>query len=231
MSTSEDNNVVFERGEIWFANLDKFRFNRSEVSSVQEGIRPVVVCQTNRGKCSPIVLIAPISAVIRERGYQFLQDIKLQEQSQIHYEQLGPISRSQLLQKIGKLNAQQMKEMDLRSVIPLGLTVSSILHINGVVVDESYSIRGGTDTLFSARMSLEFYEKKFKFSGGEFIEFFGPGYKRYLTGDLVSMSELLETLAGLKFAYNIINNKEASRQFHSNHNNNTSQELATREAL
>jgi mRNA-degrading endonuclease toxin of MazEF toxin-antitoxin module len=199
------------KGNLWYVKLP-----RDKHGSVQSGRRPCVVCQSNFGMNSPILIVAPVSSADK-KAYPFLQEVTnvndlasgetWDPSSKIHFEQLISISRAQLDEYIGKLSSAQKIEMDLRLAVPLDLVKSSYLHINRVkVYDKCTDVSKGTN--FKGRVYMEFFTKSFSFSATEFLAHFGPEYKYYLESDYASLSELLETLKGLKFLYHFIDRNE-----------------------
>lgn len=190
--------VEVRRGDLWYANLPKDR-----TGSEQQGERPCCICQAEKGLNSPVLTVAPVSASIKERKYPFLQDIDSIKSSQIHYEQLITIDRRLLTRRIGRLGKNELAEMDLRLAVPIGLSMTSYLHIKNIEVTEIHSLGGGGH-LYICKVVTEFFVQSFKFTTRKFLDYFGEEYAYLLQSDRFTISEFLETLNGLKFFYSLV---------------------------
>lgn len=171
--------------------------------SVQSKTRPCVIVQSNYGAQSPVFMVAPLSSEFRDSSYPFLQEIKLLEDSQIHYEQIQTVSRRQLIKHLGEMTPAQKLEMDMRLAVPLDLTKTSILHFNRIEICDSYVPLSGERT-FKGRAHMTLFKKKFKFTEQEFVDYFGEDCRPYLFADYATLEEFLERLQGLKFLYYFI---------------------------
>ena len=187
------------RGDVWNAYVIKeIGIKDSELSSIQHGKRPYVVCQAKKGCASPVLTCAPISTAER-RDYPFNQKITLDEDSIIHYEQLIQIPRANFISKIATLNKEQMMEMDMRLSVPIDLCSSSILHIQRIVVDEV--LTEDNMLVYLGRMVLKYYVVKFKFSEVDIVTKMGISPESLRKVTKPQFSDLLSTLKGLKFVY------------------------------
>jgi mRNA-degrading endonuclease toxin of MazEF toxin-antitoxin module len=199
------------RGEVWMVD-DSFSFDAfaGKNSSVQQvlGVRPYLICQSNMGSSSPVVLASSVSSSIREnKNYHFIQDIFLEKDSQIHYEQVNLLPKFAFVKRIGKLSLEKIKEMDLRLAIPLALDKSSILHIEGVIVSDSEIWK--SEQVYWGVVKYRFFDRKIRFTKQDFINFFGTAKSYVLENHVSFISEFLETLHGLKFVYSVIIAREA----------------------
>jgi len=113
-----------KRGEIYYAELFPF------VGSEQGGLRPVLIIQNNVGnKYSPTVIAAAITSqatkkplpthvVVSESKYGLPKD------SVVLLEQIRTISKSRLQEYVGRLTEEDMKKVDRRLGISLGLRIA-----------------------------------------------------------------------------------------------------------
>ncbi len=112
------------RGDMYYADLSPV------IGSEQGGIRPVVVIQNDTGnRHSPTVIVAAITSkstkavlpthvAIPRNGHGLKQD------SMVLTEQIRTIDRRRLKEYIGRLNVQQMVEIDMAMMTSLGLPVA-----------------------------------------------------------------------------------------------------------
>lgn len=101
---SDMNTVVIKRGDVFYARLERG-------NHIQGGIRPVIIVQNDVGnKFAPIVNVIPLSSKIGKKlpihieinaDFLTMKSIALCEQNM-------PISKDQLLEKIGHLSAADM---------------------------------------------------------------------------------------------------------------------------
>lgn len=171
-------------------------------NSIQQGTRPCVICQPEKGTHSPVFYAAPISASIKTKKYPFLQNIRLRNESQVHYEQIRLIHRGMLISRTGRLNKHQLKEMDMCLSVALGNTFSSYLHIEGVSVVKSF--QSGDTQIFNCVVILGYYMERFSFTDKQFLDYFGENLVYVLRSPPIIISNFLETLKGLKFVYAVV---------------------------
>jgi len=113
--------MIIKRGEIFLANLEPIR------GSEQGGIRPVLIIQNNiSNENSPVTIMAAITSKIFSKEFPtnvFLSksDSKLDKDSTVLLNQIRTIDKSRLIKKIGHLDQELMKEVDLAIEISLGL--------------------------------------------------------------------------------------------------------------
>ena len=109
------------RGDIFYANLDGI------IGSEQSGIRPVIIVQNNIGnKYSPTTIIVPLTKKVKTRMYQPTHCLlypfgNIKYDSIVLTEQIRVIDKSRLKEKIGNINNKNMKEIDNKILIALGL--------------------------------------------------------------------------------------------------------------
>lgn len=101
-------NIV--RGALFYADLDPI------IGSEQQGIRPVLVIQNDRGnKYSPTVLVAPISTrkdKLLPTHIPVKQFDRLRNNSIILLEQIRVLDKTRLKGYMGMLDYEQMKEVE-----------------------------------------------------------------------------------------------------------------------
>lgn len=110
------------RGEIFLVNLGSVK------GSEQRGVRPVLIIQNNVGnEYSATTIIAPITSVVKDREYPtnvFLPkgDSGLNKDSTILLNQIKTIDKKRIIRKIGKLDSEVMKKVDLAIKVSLDLS-------------------------------------------------------------------------------------------------------------
>lgn len=105
------------RGEIWMADLGEGNVLGSE----QRGFRPVLIIQNDVGnKYSPTTIVACIT---NKEKTDIPTHIKceLYELSTIMLEQIKTISKQRLRRKVRTLTPEEMREVDKRLMISLGI--------------------------------------------------------------------------------------------------------------
>jgi mRNA-degrading endonuclease toxin of MazEF toxin-antitoxin module len=196
--------IVVERGDVWM--VEEFQEDQKENTSVQRGCRPYLIVQSVLGSDSPVIEAAPISASIKGRSHQFIQNLLLEKESQIHYEQTCPVPRNSLSKKIGHISLEKMREMDMRLAIPFSLDKSSILHIEAIIVNDREIHKG--EHVFWGFVTYRFFEKKIRFTKKDFLDHFGPDKEYVLDYDVTYVSEFLDSIQGIKFVYSLILQRE-----------------------
>ncbi|MGL5437492.1 MAG: type II toxin-antitoxin system PemK/MazF family toxin [Lachnospiraceae bacterium] len=130
------NNVV--RGDMYYADLSPV------IGSEQGGIRPVLVIQNDTGnRHSPTVIVAAITskstkAVLPTHVAIPSTPNGLKQDSTVLTEQIRTIDRRRLKEYIGRLEPQQMVEIDLAMLTSLGLPLSAMSR-NQVVIHAGQS--------------------------------------------------------------------------------------------
>ena len=115
---------IVKRGDIFWYNF------KEKEGSLQRGLRPVVVVQNNVGnKFSPTVIVAVITSQIKNNqptqvNIKNYEEAGLKTPSKILTEQLKTIDKSFLLDYIGRLDSNTMKDLDKALVVSIG-TVST----------------------------------------------------------------------------------------------------------
>ena len=113
--------MKIKRGEIFLANLEPV------VGSEQGRIRPVLIIQNNdSNEFSPITIVAPITAKIYTKEFPTNVEIlpsesKLKNKSTILLNQIRTIDKSRLIKKVGSLDREIMKKVNLSIKISLDL--------------------------------------------------------------------------------------------------------------
>lgn len=109
------------RGEIYLADLDPVQGHE------QGGIRPVLVIQNERGnKYSPTTIVACVTSKAYKKTplpthYYLPESIPMFEKSVVLLEQIKVIDKDRLHKRIGRLSKGQMKAIDKRLLISLGM--------------------------------------------------------------------------------------------------------------
>ncbi len=101
--------MIVYRGEMYYANLYPV------VGSEQEGIRPVLVIQNNKGnRYSPTVVVAAITS--RNKPFMpthvSIEADCLKKDSIVMLEQIRTVDKRRLREYLGKVSAEKMKEVD-----------------------------------------------------------------------------------------------------------------------
>ena len=113
---------IYRRGDIYLANLSPF------TGSEQGGTRPVLVLQNNDGNIyCPTLIIAPITTKPKKLGLPthclFDRVRGLPYPSMVVLEQIRTIDKSRVRCYLGKLNKEQMAEVDEACLKSLGMEI------------------------------------------------------------------------------------------------------------
>lgn len=114
--------MIVARGELYYADLSPV------VGSEQGGLRPVLIIQNNVGnKYSPTVIIAAITSQISKAKLPTHIELNkelynLPKDSVVLLEQLRTLDKLRLKDKIGNLDANAMRKIDIGLMISLGIT-------------------------------------------------------------------------------------------------------------
>jgi len=111
-------NGIIKRGEIYLANLSPAR------GSEQDGIRPVLIIQNNKGnRYSPCVITAITS--IEQPNHPTHVEIGIEcglvKASYVMTEQIRTIDKNRLIGYIGQVDEQSMREVNKALIISFGL--------------------------------------------------------------------------------------------------------------
>ena len=113
--------MKIKRKGIYLADLGK-----NEKTSVESGVRPVLVLQNNKGnKYSPTVIIAPITSKLKKwwiPTHVILNNPSLPQKSLIMLEQIQTIEKKKLIEYKGCVSYEEMEKIERASKISLGLT-------------------------------------------------------------------------------------------------------------
>lgn len=113
-------NKYILRGDIYYSYLgDNFGHE-------QGGVRPVLVIQNNLGNFhSPTVIVAPITSRIKKTTqptHVYISErAKLDKNSVILLEQIRTIDKSRLREYLGRLQFDEMKEVNKAILVSLGV--------------------------------------------------------------------------------------------------------------
>jgi len=107
--------MTVNRGDIFMADLPAGR------GSEQHGKRPVVIIQNDVGnKHSPTVIAVVITSA-EKHNLPTHMNYKLFKESTITCEQIFTLSKERLGDKVGRLKEEEMKELEIRTMISLGI--------------------------------------------------------------------------------------------------------------
>jgi len=113
--------MEIKRGDIFLVNLDPIK------GSEQGGTRPCLIIQNNLGnKYSPTTIIAPITSKKFSREFPtnislLKEDSNLDMNSTILLNQIATIDKSRIVKKLGFLNEEIMRKVDLAIKVSLNL--------------------------------------------------------------------------------------------------------------
>lgn len=120
----------YYRGELYYADLGK------GIGSEQEGYRPVVIIQNNKGnKYSPTVIVAPVTtnheAKAKLPTHCYIgAESGLDTSSVILLEQLRTIDKKRLGHYIGRLNQTHLQQLNQALAVSIQLTEASVSRIS-----------------------------------------------------------------------------------------------------
>ena len=114
--------MKIKKGEIWWANLEPV------FGSEQGGKRPVLIVQNDLlNKFSPTIIEAPITSKLPSKRYPTSvvvtkRESNLPRDSTILLNQIRTIDKKRLINKIGNLDQEIMKKVELAIKVSLDLT-------------------------------------------------------------------------------------------------------------
>ncbi len=114
-------NIEIKRGDIFLVNLDPV------IGSEQGKTRPVLIIQNDIGNIySPTSIIASITSTVFEK--EFLTNVfldskisGLDKDSTILLNQIRTIDKSRIIKKLGTLNKECIKKVDIALIKSLGI--------------------------------------------------------------------------------------------------------------
>ena len=111
---------VYRRGDLYLANLNPFK------GSEQGGKRPVLVLQNNTGNLhSPTIIVATITSQGKKKGqptHYPLQPVgRLKMPSVVQLEQIRTIDKCRVLEYLGKVPEENMREINQAIKVSLGM--------------------------------------------------------------------------------------------------------------
>lgn len=116
-----DTNVNVSRGDIYYADLSPV------VGSEQGGVRPVLIVQNNMGnKHSPTIIAAAITSQINKAKLPTHIELSgrtvgLSRDSVVLLEQIRTLDKRRLKEKMGRLDEDQMRQVDSALAVSFGL--------------------------------------------------------------------------------------------------------------
>ena len=113
---------LFKRGDIYLANLNPFK------GSEQGGTRPVLLLQNNSGNhFSTTLIVAPLTSKLKKAKmptHYLLQSggqLELDGESMVELEQIRTIDKLRILSYVGKVEKEDMRNVDEILKISLGI--------------------------------------------------------------------------------------------------------------
>ena len=113
---------LFKRGDIYLANLNPFK------GSEQGGTRPVLLLQNNSGNhFSTTLIVAPLTSKLKKAKmptHYLLQSggkLELDDESMVELEQIRTIDKLRILSYVGKVEKEDMRNVDEILKISLGI--------------------------------------------------------------------------------------------------------------
>ena len=115
-------NWIYRRGDIYLANLNPRK------GSEQGGTRPVLVLSNDIGNYySTLIIIAPITTQLKKTKqptHVFLDNVRgLNSRSMICLEQIHAIDKLRIMKYLGRINKEQMQEIEDATLKSLGMTM------------------------------------------------------------------------------------------------------------
>lgn len=112
-----------KRGSLFYADLNPV------IGSEQNGIRPVLVIQNKKGNYhSPTVIVAPLSSNLEKADlpthYKVRAYAGLREESLVLLEQMRTIDRERMFAYIGRLDQEDMEQIDDCIAVCFGLRMN-----------------------------------------------------------------------------------------------------------
>lgn len=110
------NNTEIKRGDIYYADLG------FPCGSKQAGYRPVVIIQNDIGnKKSNTTIVSPLTSKEKTPLYTHVKFIHNNKIQTVLLEQIITINKSDLGEKVGKVDEKTLKEIDKKIKISLGI--------------------------------------------------------------------------------------------------------------
>ena len=122
---------TYLRGDMYYADLGR------GIGSEQEGYRPIVIIQNNKGnKHSPTVIVAPISSKVGVKSklpthYFINAECGLERPSIILMEQVRTLDKQRLTKYIGRLTNEHIQGMDHALAVSVDLIHTSLKKEHG----------------------------------------------------------------------------------------------------
>lgn len=116
-----------QKGDIYYASLNPI------VGCEQNGTRPVVIVQNDlANKCSPVVLIAPITSKVNSKpklkNHVYLEkDKRITHDSIILMEQIRVLDKSRLGSFLCSLNEEKIQEIDKALICSFQIDIASYI--------------------------------------------------------------------------------------------------------
>lgn len=112
-------NLDYSRGSVYWAYLNGYDF-----SSVQKGSRPVIIVSSLAGSyTSDIVMVVPITTKIKKLSVNAELEFKISDKTQTALcNQIQVIPKNQLGSYVGYLSKEDLKSVDEKILIALGLS-------------------------------------------------------------------------------------------------------------
>lgn len=120
-----------KRGEIYMVNIEGTYANNTHI---QSSARPMLIIQNDVGnRYSPTVIGALITSR-EKKDYPMHQEVMLDKESTIMFEQLLTVDKSRLIRKMGELTPNEMMEAETRLSYSLGMINPILSTVNRLKV-------------------------------------------------------------------------------------------------
>lgn len=115
--------LEFTKGSVYWANLHKY-----QQSSVQSGVRPVVVISSMRGSLSSdVIMVAPLTTRIKPLSINANIDFMIDSRpSQVLCSQIQTVPKSALFNYVGEVSVKDLEEIEKCILIALGIAKPAV---------------------------------------------------------------------------------------------------------
>lgn len=135
---SSDNNTEYDereikRGEIYFIDLDNIGYISKHILAKT---RPALVIQNDVGNARGQTVIVALLTTTNKKPYPFQYHITLNgRESVILFEQIMSVEKGRILDKVGELTYQQMKEAEEKLMYSLQLNRFSLENVQDIEIN------------------------------------------------------------------------------------------------
>lgn len=205
---SSDNNTEYDdreikRGEIYFIDLDNIGYISKHILAKT---RPALVIQNDVGNARGQTVIVALLTTTNKKPYPFQYHITLNNrESVILFEQIMSIEKGRIMDKIGELTYQQMKEAEEKLMFSLQLNRFSLENVQDIEINSIITKK----TKFEETIYFEI-EIKFAYNQTKIINIKLENLKKFnknITKDIdfIELKNMLDCCKGLNW---LVNNNE-----------------------